>query len=263
LDRAVRPSDFEVVDASLTTALQVATAPPSGLSSSFTAYREARSNEERVTALGAIRGQFDNLGLPSTHPVIAAVAARLIRHGSTQATDLALCRLVHAWTAAEAELGIELEASAFAFSQRRSDTYDALVVTGSDNNREVRRFAALASALWVRGWRARAEGLSVYTPFTDFAPSDRLALARYRAAAAAGVRVDADGWQALAIDQLVTQGAVVLESASPIAIADAIRELTTESVDTGALLLHPAVLGVDSHADLTRATLVFGDGVDT
>jgi hypothetical protein len=260
LDRATRPSDFEVVDGALTAVLLEAKDRESALAQRFASFREATSNDQRLDSLHAIRRELDRLELPSSHPVIAALAARVVRHGSNEATDAALALLSERWGEAERALGVELEPSVFAYSQRESGDYDALLGTGGSGNVELRRIGAISSSLWARGWRARAEGLRAYSPFTEFPPTDRLALERFRSAAAPGIDVTAPDWRNLVDDQVRRHGMAVIEAPNRQAIAEAIRALTVEPTDTGSLLLHPIVAGVDRVGGQIRAMVLLDEG---
>jgi hypothetical protein len=84
-------------------------------------------------------------------------------------------------------------------------------------------------------------------------------LEKYRRTVEPGIRVNLDNWRQAVDDALRTYGSVVIESDSRQPIAAAIREMTVEPTDTGLLLLHPVVVGVDDHGDSVRATLVVGE----
>jgi hypothetical protein len=261
LDRATRRSDFEVVDDALTSVLKEVRNTDSSLARRIASYRAADSNDQRVIELRAIRRELDGLEIPSTHAVVAALAARVIRHGSSETTDQALATLSERWRETETRLGFELDASVFAFTQRVYEAHDALVGyrTGIDIERQ--RIGAFASILWARGWRARAEGLRAYSPFSEFAPTDRLALERFRSAVSPGVNAAQPGWREMLDDQIRRYGHAVLTATTGHAIARAIRELTVEPTDTGSLLLHPIVTGVEKVAGEIRATVLLNDGI--
>jgi hypothetical protein len=260
LDRAVRPSDFEVVDAALR-AIVAAAAEDSPLAQEFAAYRSSTTNDERLVSLLAIRRELTRLEISASHPVIAAVAARILRFGSGHDTDVAIRELSRAWEAAEEHIGIELESSAFAFTQRRSSQYDALLATTSAVDVERRRIGAIFSTLWPRGWRARAEGLRAYSPYVSSPPSDRLALERFRAIVAPAIDGSLPNWRRDVDEHLRLRGIAVVEVLDKGQLANLIREVTVEPTDTGSLLLHPVVVGVDGSSEGLRATLVLDEGV--
>ena len=261
LDRATRRTDFEVVDDALVEVLRELRNTDSSLGRRIASYRAADSNGERVTELRAIRRQLEELDIPSTHPVVAALAARVIRHGSNERTDEALAALSECWRETETRLGIELDPSVFAYTQRTYGNYDALVGQRVGVNIERQRIGAFASVLWARGWRARAEGLRAYSPFAEFAPTDRLTLERFRSTAAPGIDATQPGWREALDDHIRRYGIAVLTATTGQAIARALRELTVEPTDTGSLLLHPIVMGIDKVAGQIRATVLLNDGI--
>ena len=259
LDRAVRPSDFEVVDRALCAVLADLLDPGSRLAGPFSTYRAATSNDDRLAALKAIRADLQTVGVPSTHPVVAAIATRLIRQGSTEQTDAAIASLAQQWTAAESALGVELEPSVFAYTQRQATDVDALLPT-ADQVSESRRAGAIAASLWVRGWRARAEGLSTYSPFRHMAPTDRLMLEHFRGSLAAPVDPASGSWRADVDRELQAHGMCVLQHHSKARLAESVRELTVIPTDTGSLLLHPRVVSLEAGQQGWRATIVLDDG---
>jgi hypothetical protein len=262
LDRAVRPSDFEVVDRALRATLDVAV-DSSRLAEKFSAFRDALTNDRRLECLRSIRQELGRLEIAATHPVVAALAARVLRPGSSRSTDEAIGKLAREWEAAEEHTRIELESSVFAFTQRRQPTYDALLASTPSGDVELRRIASIFATLWPRGWRARAEGLRVYSPYREFVPTDRLALERYRSIVAPAVDASAPGWRSEVDEQLRGRGITVVEAPSRQTLAQVIRELTVEPTDTGSLLLHPTVVAVDAAGQRVRASLVVGEGGTT
>lgn len=262
LDRAVQPSDFEVVDVALRDVLDQAVVDGSPVHSAFAHYRAATSNDERVSALEEIRTRLTEIGVPAVHSVIAAIAARLIRFGSSAATDEAIHLLARRWNDAEETLAIELDPAVFAFTQRKNADVDALV-PDTAQALERRRLGAVASTLWIRGWRARAEGLSTYSPYKESPPTDRLALEHFRGVAAAPIDLDASEWRTRADGQLRERGLCVIEHADPAKVAGALRNVTAVPTDTGALLLHPTVAALEATRSTSRATLILDDGTLT
>jgi len=260
LDRAARPSDFETVDVGLRAVLEKARDSESGVAQTLAAYRTADSNDARVECLRALRRQLDRLEIPSQHAVVSAIGARVIRHGSDEATDEALALLSVRWGEAESALGVELEPSVFAFSQRGKGDYDALLGDLGTDNLETRRVAAISSVLWPRGWRARAEGLRAYSPYCTYAPTDRLALERFRLASLPAIDVASPDWRMQVDDQLRRFGMAVIEAVSADAAASGIRALTVEPTDTGLLLLHPVVAAVDKAHGQIRIVVILNEG---
>lgn len=261
LDRAVRPSDFEIVDISLRSVLADIGAGTSHLRATFAAFRDAKTNEQRLDCVRSIRRELARLEVAPTHAVVAALAARILRHGSSEATDEALALLAQQWEHAEQRLGVELETSVFAYTQRDRADYDALLGTASGSDVQLLRIGAIFSSLWARGWRARAEGLRAYSPYSAFPPTDRLALDRFRSSIAPAIDATTPDWRAQVDEQLCKRGIAVIQADSRESVARAVREVTVDPTDTGSLLLHPVVAGVDLAGNQVRATLLLDEGV--
>jgi hypothetical protein len=259
LDRAARPSDFEVIDRSLADILAELIKSDSRLAELFAGYRVANSNASRTQALEAIRHELPRCGVQPVHAVMAAIAARLLRFGATAALDQAMQRLTERWNSAEGVLGIELEPAVFAFTERRRSDFDALVPMGHRPT-EHRRVEIITSSLWMRGWRARAEGLQTYSPFWDPAPTDRLALDHFRGAVLTPVDLENDDWRAQADLELRDMGTCVIAHRDARRVADAIRAVTVTPTDVGVLLLHPTVVALEATARGYWATLILDDG---
>ena len=156
LDRAVRPSDFEIVDVSLRSVLADISVGTSHLRASFAAFRDAKTNEQRLDCVRSIRRGLARREVAPTHAVVAALAARILRHGSSEATDEALALLAQQWERAEQRLGVELETSVFAYTQRDRADYDALLERPADQTCNCSGFVRrLLFALGTRVARAR------------------------------------------------------------------------------------------------------------
>src|SRR5207247_718739 len=105
----------------------------------------------------------------SPHAVVAALAARVLRPGTDSDTDSAMAHAVRRWRESEERLGVELESSAVAYALRQDTRLDRLAA-GFGPASEEGRIAGALSALWLRGWRARAQSLSSGSPYGQPAP---------------------------------------------------------------------------------------------
>src|SRR6202042_3747389 len=86
LDRALSPDDFEVVDQELPRILALACSD-TPVHSSTSRLRQATSHGQRADALRTLRNELQRSGIDTRHAVIAAFTARVIRPGSSAATD--------------------------------------------------------------------------------------------------------------------------------------------------------------------------------
>jgi hypothetical protein len=261
LDRAIKPSDFEVVDTALRRLLAAVEEDDDGVVGPLAKFRAASTNSERGSRLGEIRRALSAANIANSQPVMAAVSARIIRLGSAAATDAALATAVAAWSDYEQELGIEIDPMAFAFALRRDSALDPLVSVPDPAVLDAQRMHSLASLLWPCGWRARAEALSIYSPYSTFPATDRLALERYRVAESPSVSLEDKDWREAADRLLAAQGVAVLETKNPTTLSEALRAVAVSPTEIGSLLIHPAVIGIERLGDSHRATVVVSDGV--
>jgi hypothetical protein len=128
-------------------------------------FRSAQSQEERVTALGNIITKMRQAGVyGAEQSVVSCMASRLLRPGSTTATDKTLQSLISDWRDEEARLDVEIPSRTWAYLMRqRSDLDAGLNVTAADA--EQHRIDAIQSLLWPRGWPLRASELESYNPY--------------------------------------------------------------------------------------------------
>lgn len=257
-DRALGPSDFEVVDGSLAAILDVLAQGLEPLSGAVGGFRAARTNAARAQSLQGIREALVAHDIPAPHSVIAALAARVLRPGADSNTDAAMAYAVQRWEELERRLGVELESSAVAYALRKDPQIDPLAA-GFGPASDEGRIAGALGALWLRGWRARAQSLSSASPYGQPPPTDRLLLRRYLRSTVPEVRLSSDGWPDAAHHALANTGGVRLISTSAEALADALRRLTAEPTDTGALLLHAVVTELGRDGNEWAASAVLGE----
>jgi hypothetical protein len=256
------PSDFEIVDTSLNAILEALGHGVDPLSGAVASFRSAQTNDERASSLERVRDALLAHDIAAPHSVVAALAARILRPGTDADTDSAMAYAVRRWRQLEQRLGIELESSAIAFALRQDQQLDRLADHFGPATDEARMAGAL-SALWLRGWRARAQSLSSGSPYRQPPPTDRLLFQQYSRSAVPEVRLPSDDWADDAHHALATAGGVRLVSTSADALARAIRRLTAEPTDTGALLLHAVVMEIRRDDADWVASAVLGETVLT
>ena len=159
LDRAVRPTDFELVDSALIRVLEAGTGDVTSIATTFAGYRGSATNAERVVELANVRRALEEVGVGARHSIVAAIAARILRPGTSPQTDEALRGVLGRWTALEQDFGVELEPAVVAYAIRHESLLDPLAVDSPDLPIGTRRMAAAVGLLWLRGWRARAQAL--------------------------------------------------------------------------------------------------------
>lgn len=168
--RATQPSTHELVDTHLQRVIDLVTtdATWSGLVNGF---RSAPDQATRVEAIERIRDSLRQSGIyGAEQSVVSSLASRVLRPGSTPATDAALATVTTEWRSEELRLGVEIPSRTWAYLMRaRTDLDPGLVLAGGGDERQ--RMDAVQSMLWPRGWQVRAEQLNSWNPFAETLPA--------------------------------------------------------------------------------------------
>ena len=253
VEAALNPSDFEVVDDQLTTLLEWANdAGDASVSDLFSELRNAQSvsHQAQADSFERLISQLSRRGLFVCHSVVAAVAARILKPGSTSATDELLHELICDWQQLERRLGVDIDLRIIAYMNSGSDRLDKSLaeVVGDAVGLDPRqwRFGALSSMLWPRGNAIRGRKLDTYNPFAKLPDADHELLRDCLSNGPTTVRLSDDDWREQVAECLVSENAVRLEGSTEelTAIRGAILELMATPVDAGLLLLHPRVRSI-------------------
>jgi hypothetical protein len=174
VEAALSPSEYEIVDSELTRLLE-SLQTDDELQNAVDAFRQATGNTQTNSALTVLKHLLKERGFRTSHSVVTAINARILRPGSDVSTDRLLYRLIVDWRASEANLGIEVDARVFAYVTSRETRFDDVLV---HLHAEVRndpqwRFQVIYSLLWPRGSVARKLSLSTRNPFTSLPDAHR------------------------------------------------------------------------------------------
>jgi hypothetical protein len=263
-DAALDPSDFELVDSEVTTFLAL-TAGDAELQRVLASARVASSHRDLARAVEALRGALDARGLVASHAVMSALQARVLRPGSSAATDALLHRLISAWRSDEERLGIEIDARVFAFiASAGADFGDALSHIGPVYHQDARwRFRVIYSLLWPRGHAVRARALASYNPFVQLPATDRELLFDCLAGGIADVSLEEPDWLEQVTTALARDGTVrlVATAARRGNLRGAVLQLAAQPLEIGFLHLHPQVEGIRRRADVLSVTLRLREAV--
>ena len=263
VEAALSPSDFEVVDAQLTRIVALSQSAPD-VSEALVAVREATSNAELASAQRALIGTLRGHRVVVNHPVMTALAARLIRPGSSPLTDALLARLIERWDAEEARLGIEIDARIFAYLAAVDPVIAAdldAILTGiggaSGTTQLRRRYAVLYGLLWPRGAVLRERALDSWNPYARAQHGDAALLRDLLLQRKTPVSIHDADWQNTAQNQLHARGEVTMRADASNAreLQSAIRQLLLEPVEVGFLSLYPHLLRLENTLDGWVATL--------
>jgi len=253
LEAVLAPSEFEEIDVQLRALLGLL-AGPGGARDAAVArvvegVRMPGSHHEWVERSTELRRLLAERGFTVTPSLVAAIFARLLRPGSTSASDALLARIVADWDEAEARLGIELDPRLVAMVESERDTLEAALGEPEGipaGDRRAWRFSALLGLLWPRGAVVRAESLKTSNPYCAIPATDRRLLLTLLPRVDVDVEVEARDWLERLGAALVTHGSAKLTgpASAPERLRHALLAVLVEPIDTEALLVHPRVRGI-------------------
>lgn len=210
----------------------------------FATYRGAPTLADRGTALGRVGDALQALGITATPDIVASVANRLLRPGSSPATDEFVLGTLTAWRSEEERLGLEIPLRTWCH-------LDA----ARNGELDERRLDDLQLLLWPRGSAPHDAQLSSWSPYHDDpGPSATLAEFLLRPADDASIEfttVD-ETWDA-ACDALRETGACRVRASArdQATLLDFLAQSTTRAVELEWLRLY------------ARVTSFERDGTDT
>jgi ATP-dependent Lhr-like helicase len=173
--------------------------------------------------------------------VMATLNLRVLRPGSSPATDATLGDALAVWDAAESRLELELDARAVAYavSRRGSLTLEQVY-----------------SLLWPRGRDARGAGLNAYSRYSELVRADRLilstALEEQLPEIPLGPTTGPDAEASLRTTGLAR---IVAPTTSADALQGQVADLLTRSIDVGSVSGHARVVSAGRYAGSLTVTL--------
>ncbi|MDQ3802286.1 MAG: DEAD/DEAH box helicase [Acidobacteriota bacterium] len=255
---ALQASDFEIVDVELTRLLELQ-ASDGDIAEALHQVREAQRHEEAVRANEYLRRLLVSRAILVTHPVVAALNARVLKPGSSAQTDNLLRDLIHTWRAEEERLNVEIDARVFAYvASARDDLDRALGFIGQVAVPDrTWRFQAIYGLLWPRGNTIRARALAAYNRFAHIPDVEREILLDVLRPAERRVSLDDPDWRGEVTEVLKHVGAVslVASSANHDELKSALLDLVAEPLDINFLHLYPQVEGFRREPDALVAML--------
>ncbi len=239
VERALAPSDFELADTQLRLALTWFVSPEAGPRQAVAEVRLAQqsSHEALTTAFTRLVELLNQAGLVTTHAVLGALNARVLRPGSSSQTDQFLHDLLARWDRAEQELGVEIDPRTFAWLHSDDAGLDAALGGLIEQGGTVTpgwRYGALLSLFWPRGAAARGR-LRAANPFANLVPPQREVARALLPARAAAVPIDPPD---RLHDVLRNDGAAVVHASSIEDLRRTILRTVAEPIDTGLVLAH-------------------------
>ena len=117
-------------------------------------------------------------GYNTSHVMISTLASRIIRPGTSVATDSLIYDMNQRWKTEECRLGVEIGARAYAYALSEFDNLDhsltQLGINPPNSDRRIWRFNSIYSLIWLKGSQARNKELSTYNPFVKLPDPERL-----------------------------------------------------------------------------------------
>ncbi len=270
VENSLRPSDYEIVDQQLTLLLDWIVSPAEAeIRNRITDYRNAatQSHQAHADAFDALRKSLSKRGLFTCHGVVAAIANRILRPGSTEATDELLHRMIARWRTLEDQLQIEIDPRILAYLESANDAIDDVIRDPDDNaigtNRRQWRFNTLFSLLWPRGGVSRSARLAAYNPFSALPETEHDLVRLFLSGEPQRVSVDEAGWRKTASEYLIQDSEVILVARPEQlpALREVLMDIMTTPIDSGFLLLHPKVNRVDRFSASIEISLTLPEGM--
>lgn len=270
VENALRPSDYEIADQQLTLLLDwIVSSDETEIHKKVSKYRDAatKNHKEHAEAFESLRKTLSSRGLFTCHSVIAAIANRILRPGSSDRTDLVLHRLVSRWHALEEKLEVEIDPRILAYLESANDAIDDVIRDSADNVIEVDRrqwrFNTLFSLLWPRGGVSRSARLAAYNPFLSLPETEHDLIRLFLNGEPRRVSVDQENWRHELRECLIRDSEVILESKPDDLpkLRKSLMEVMTVPIDSGFMLLHPKVNRVDRRSDSIEIVLSIPEGV--
>ncbi len=262
VEAGLGPSESEVVGEDLERALAHAIRnPPSLITEAFEAVRSASSYHRSTWALAQLRSELAQNGIEPTTELLVAMNARLLGPGTNPQLDSYLAALIRDWRDTEERLGVEVDIRTFAYIKSNDPELEHSLGINAANmigDNAGWRYGVLCGMLWPHGIEVREESLRPYSRYTRLSECEPLLLREAVTRNVPTIALTRDGaWIDLLSVALIEHGVAELTAdlGSEQVLAGALRELATEPLDTGGLLVYPQVVALRRDARSFRVSL--------
>jgi hypothetical protein len=260
-EAALSASDFELIDGELTRILNLLPIDQE-LADSFAAVRNAEFDGHAALRAAVSRNieELDKRAIQTSHSVIVALHARVLRPASASDSDMLLRDLINDWRISEERLGIEVDARVYAYLKCDVAALDAVlqrIAPGRGGDARQWRLQVILTLLWPRGHAVRGQALASYNPFVTLPEADRHLLQHILTAADSIVALSDPNWRALVAEGLRVRGAVrvVTSHRDAADLRTALLEVAATPVDVDYLQFYPQLDEVTRDADGLAAVL--------
>jgi len=248
--RSVQPSSNELIDTHMQRLTRLIT-EDNEWRDRVSDFRSAPTQAARVAAFARIRDELRGSGIyGAEQSVVACLANRVLRPGSSGSTDTALRALIDGWSREEKRLGVEIPPRTWAYLMRERTDLDAGLVLGPGAT-ERQRMDSIQSILWPRGWALRAEEMQAWNPYSDNLPAAPDLLRAVVANKEPALDVSTPN-AAIRIRTLLAErgsGQVIATPQAATVLADLLVDLSIEPVTTDYLQVYPRIVEIEHHPD--------------
>lgn len=257
IECSVNQSDYELADSELRRFLAWANDSGSNVFKLVAQTRGASSQEQLTASFLSLKAELGKRGMQISHSVMAALSARVLRPGSSQATDGLLRGLLDRWELEEARLGMEIEMRALAYALSSDESLDQALASsgplpfGPGQDRRQWRCNTLSSLLWPRGTQARNHALHFWNPYLSSPLAERWLVADELDHAEEIVEFGNPDWCPNLSLALQRGGRAILKSKTTKmeSFREALLGLLATPIDTGTLLLYPRLRAARRQSD--------------
>lgn len=264
LEAQLEPNEYAHTDFQLRRLLAdvAGDAPDEDLRETVVAVRTAPSSTATDQAMSKLRSGLAERGFVLYHAFITAVSTRVVRPGSTAASDKFLLRLAQDWEKEEERLGVELDSRSIAYRWSREEAIDQ-VLTGAgiplpdSAQRLAWRFNAIYGLLWRRGREVRRVGLEPYNPFCELPAAERLLVSAYLPSTQEPISLDEHNWRESALTRLASSGIATLSARATQRreLANALQFFAVNPVESNYLSVYASVAAYRQVEDLVEVDL--------
>jgi hypothetical protein len=242
---ALEPSDRELATTSFVQLLKQVSDSSDEVDDDLQGYvaqlREADTYEEKTAAFGDFTERMRGLGFLMHPSVLTAVNLRLLRPGSSEATDRLQHRIAKNWDTSEERLGFALPPRVFAELESHSEEHDedlrAVYQATGPIGPEV-RYRYFVPLLWPHLSKLRAEALDSYNPYAESGYRDRLLLSALFESPVPVINLDEPTWLERLTTALAEEGHADLKCPGDDSerLRRVLLELLATPIDTGSVL---------------------------
>lgn len=262
VEHALGANDLELVDAELSRLAQRSLEPK--LRDALNEVRNAVGNDELLGRVTHLRRILQSEGFVTSHSVMAAIQARILRPGTDEAFDDELRDILASWRSEEERLGIEIDVRviAYTFSRHRrlSQALPFLPEVNLDDPQW--RYQAYCSILWPRGNVVRRRDVP-WQPFSKTPPIDRFLVLDCLEESRTLIDVLDPEWIGAARGQLADTAVATLTCPADSAgrMQQAILQLVSAPFEVGFLHVYPQIEGACRRGDNLEVRVVCREAI--